>query len=420
MENHRLASFVIFILLSSILYHSSGNKQQTQLMKLEEDVLDMQAQFVSIRKDLRLERIERQNTIDSLNQTIYQCTGDCKGTGQAKIFDHDSKESLVQTSHTSYCNDLNYLQILRRSFQAEKVKRRELESKLADYEHKFSELVKTINTFEDKIRKLPKHDYDVALANIRDVETKLENKVDVMEKQFAELVSKVQNLTRFEDKNTVRSDNQSLVNSPDLVRKEIDPLTSQSDSSCQVKNHCINPQFPSDPCAVIVSRAEWGARASGSVNLMREPVSIVFIHHTVTSRCAFSSICSKEVKKIQNYHMDTNGWDDIGYSFLVGEDGKAYEARGWDRVGAHTRGWNDVAISIAVLGNFNNVLPSEYALQAINSLITCGLREGKIKQNYKLYGHRDATPTDSPGHMLYNLIKTWPHYKNTPPVREKN
>ena len=29
------------------------------------------------------------------------------------------------------------------------------------------------------------------------------------------------------------------------------------------------------------------------------------------------------------------GWDDIGYNFLVGEDGNVYEGRGWDTVGAH-------------------------------------------------------------------------------------
>nr|AHN82527.1 peptidoglycan recognition protein long [Sinohyriopsis cumingii] len=420
MENHRSTRYVIFIILSSILYHSSGNIQQTQLLNLEEDVLELQAEFVNIRKDLRLERIDRQKMIDSLNQTIYQCTSNCKGTGVEEKASRDFKERIGQTLNKSDCNDPHYLQILRRSFQAEKVKRRELESKLAETEHKYSELVKTVNTFEEKMRRLPKHDYDVVLSKIRDVEAKLENKVNVIENKFVELASKVKNLTSFESKHGARSEVPSVVQPPDLVRKEIDPLPIQANSSCHVTNHCTNQQFPSNPCAVIVSRAEWGARDTVSVSLMREPVSIVFIHHTVTQRCAFSSICSKEVKKIQNYHMDTKGWDDIGYSFLVGEDGRAYEARGWDRVGAHTYRWNDVAIAIAVLGNFNNVLPSEHALQAINSLITCGLRQGKIKQDYKLYGQRDATPTDSPGHMLYNLIKTWPHYKNTPPVRDNN
>lgn len=45
------------------------------------------------------------------------------------------------------------------------------------------------------------------------------------------------------------------------------------------------------------------------------------------------------------------GWSDIGYSFVIGEDGNVYEGRGWDTVGAHTlhhntdglgKKWNDV------------------------------------------------------------------------------
>lgn len=36
------------------------------------------------------------------------------------------------------------------------------------------------------------------------------------------------------------------------------------------------------------------------------------------------------------------GWDDIGYSFLVGQDGNVYEGRGWHHVGAHTQGYAGV------------------------------------------------------------------------------
>jgi N-acetylmuramoyl-L-alanine amidase len=42
--------------------------------------------------------------------------------------------------------------------------------------------------------------------------------------------------------------------------------------------------------------------------------------------------------------MDNNGWSDIAYSFLVGEDGNIYEGRGFDIVGSHTSGYNSVAL----------------------------------------------------------------------------
>ena len=39
-----------------------------------------------------------------------------------------------------------------------------------------------------------------------------------------------------------------------------------------------------------------------------------------------------------------SGWSDIGYNFLVGEDGNIYEGRGWGKVGAHARGHNSDSI----------------------------------------------------------------------------
>jgi hypothetical protein len=33
-------------------------------------------------------------------------------------------------------------------------------------------------------------------------------------------------------------------------------------------------------------------------------------------------------------------WGDIGYNFLVGEDGNVYEGRGWTQVGAQTLNYN--------------------------------------------------------------------------------
>ena len=46
--------------------------------------------------------------------------------------------------------------------------------------------------------------------------------------------------------------------------------------------------------------------------------------------------CSAEVRKIQDFHMGPGrNWWDIGYNFLIGEDGRIYEGRGFDAQGAH-------------------------------------------------------------------------------------
>ena len=43
---------------------------------------------------------------------------------------------------------------------------------------------------------------------------------------------------------------------------------------------------------------------------------------------------------IQDFHMDDRGWWDIGYNFLIGQDGRIYEGRGFSVQGAHCSGWN--------------------------------------------------------------------------------
>lgn len=50
--------------------------------------------------------------------------------------------------------------------------------------------------------------------------------------------------------------------------------------------------------------------------------------------------------------MDHNGWADIGYNFLIGEDGIAYEGRGWGIRGAHSPDYNAKSIGICIIGNF--------------------------------------------------------------------
>ncbi len=42
-------------------------------------------------------------------------------------------------------------------------------------------------------------------------------------------------------------------------------------------------------------------------------VPYLFIHHTVTPEEDNLDDCAARVRSIQDYHMDTNGWSDIGY-----------------------------------------------------------------------------------------------------------
>jgi N-acetylmuramoyl-L-alanine amidase len=50
--------------------------------------------------------------------------------------------------------------------------------------------------------------------------------------------------------------------------------------------------------------------------------------------------------------MNNKRWGDIGYNFVVGEDGNIYEGRGWNVMGAHAPAYNAQSIGICIIGDF--------------------------------------------------------------------
>ncbi|CAF4128177.1 unnamed protein product [Rotaria socialis] len=175
---------------------------------------------------------------------------------------------------------------------------------------------------------------------------------------------------------------------------------------------CFSPSAPTPNCPNIVSRSEWGARAPKSTTGMAKSLPYVVIHHTTGGTCTAKSACIVKMKGFQNYHMDSNGWDDIGYSFLVGEDGNIYEGRGWTYVGAHTYGYNSQSIGISVIGDYMSQKPNAAAINSVKALIECGISRGYISRAYTLRGHRDLDSTSCPGNAFYNEIKTWTNYRS--------
>lgn len=53
-------------------------------------------------------------------------------------------------------------------------------------------------------------------------------------------------------------------------------------------------------------------------------------------------------------------------------------------------------------------------LDAAQWLIRCGVERGHISPSYQLLGHRQAKSTECPGAALYDVIKTWEHWTETP------
>ncbi|KAG8517230.1 N-acetylmuramoyl-L-alanine amidase [Galemys pyrenaicus] len=167
-------------------------------------------------------------------------------------------------------------------------------------------------------------------------------------------------------------------------------------------------------CPAIHPRCRWGAEPyQGRPALLHLPLRFLYVHHTFVPAppCTDFAQCAANMRSMQRFHQKGNGWDDIGYSFVVGSDGYVYEGRGWQWVGAHTRGHNSRGFGVAIVGNYTAELPVEDSLRTVRDILPrCAVRAGLLRPDYQLLGHRQLVRTDCPGDALFNLLSTWPHF----------
>lgn len=80
----------------------------------------------------------------------------------------------------------------------------------------------------------------------------------------------------------------------------------------------------------IVTRAEWGAKASsGPMNVFGAIIDGVALHYEGPHMGVFDhDECAAKIRGIQDFHMNTRGWSDIAYNFIVCPHGIIYEGRG--------------------------------------------------------------------------------------------
>ncbi len=183
------------------------------------------------------------------------------------------------------------------------------------------------------------------------------------------------------------------------------------------------------PRPEIVTRAGWGADES-----IREPdlvytgpVRVVFVHHTATATAYECSDAPRLIRAVYQYHVQSNGWRDIGYNFLVDRCGTVYEGRagGTDLPvhGAHTLGFNTDSAGVAAIGTYVTDEPPPALLTGVTRIAAwkLGLTDqdaggsttmvsgsdgslypaGTEAAFRAVSGHRDAFNTECPGTALH-------------------
>lgn len=153
---------------------------------------------------------------------------------------------------------------------------------------------------------------------------------------------------------------------------------------------------------IFVSKEQWGANDPICVAGTVHPNSRTefFVHHSTGTNLGDED-SYQWVRNIQNQHLYVNGWCDIGYNFLVDEEGRVFEGRGWNAVGAHCPGHNTSAVGVCYLGDGAERLAPK-ALVAIRELADEADRQSG--KSLKRLGHRDGIATACPGDNLHKWV----------------
>lgn len=148
----------------------------------------------------------------------------------------------------------------------------------------------------------------------------------------------------------------------------------------------------------------------------------LIVHHSAGANT--SSNFAGVVAYYWDLHVNTNGWDDIGYNWLIDPNGVVYEGRGSGNTGAHFSCLNSGTSGICLIGDYRTAQPSLASLQALSELLlfeAClnGINpagqstHASSQLNLRhVSGHRDANSatvgcpagTVCPGQVVYDKL----------------
>jgi hypothetical protein len=183
----------------------------------------------------------------------------------------------------------------------------------------------------------------------------------------------------------------------------------------------------------IIPRLSWGADESirRAAPQYAPSLKLAIVHHTAGTNAYTRAQSAAIVRGIEIYHVKGNGWNDLGYNFLVDKYGQVFEGRygGVDRnvIGAHAEGFNTGSVGVAVIGEYGDATITPAAAAALERLLSWRLdlahldplatltyasggnprfAAGKAVTLRAISGHRDAYFTDCPGDALYAQLPT--------------
>lgn len=120
----------------------------------------------------------------------------------------------------------------------------------------------------------------------------------------------------------------------------------------------------------------------------------IIIHHSATDQ--------GDVEVFRDYHVNTLGWRDVGYHYVIPKSGEIQKGRKEEDTGAHCKQehMNYKSIGICVVGDFDNYFPDVRQFKSLVELAKeIMVRYNIPVENVKM--HRDYADYKSCPGMLF-------------------
>ncbi|KAL7048160.1 hypothetical protein ACKWTF_003247 [Chironomus riparius] len=162
-----------------------------------------------------------------------------------------------------------------------------------------------------------------------------------------------------------------------------------------------------------VSRKLWNAEQPRATVELKLPIYRIIIAHTASESCNSEQECTKFVQELQR---NSTHLDDIPYNFLIGNDSKIYEGRGFEYEGQHTSNndateYNSIGICVAFIGNYEHETISESQVKVFQDFIEFFKESEVINENYTIFMQDQLMQTDVFAGGLLETVKNCSGYR---------
>ncbi len=204
-------------------------------------------------------------------------------------------------------------------------------------------------------------------------------------------------------------------------------ITSQNLAAENIRGEWAYPHLEKYILDKIVIRDDWAYlppnnnSKNGFYHAERNPVKFLGIHHDGSTNATLRSILK--------YHVETKGWGDIAYHFIIDKKGRIYEGRSLDRASDTNNVFESYGeeilssiVNILLLGNYDieKIEAESPQIQSAKLLVSYLYLKYPLVTLDSIRGHRDFI-TDSeytkslitcPGKNMYSPVNIIDEIKN--------